>query len=779
VGATWLIPLSPPSARAALPHHADVCDVLRVARQGRGAILAASPALEGAAGPVGVRGFGFTGARDGFSFRAIVNARASLVLDATTVPGERVVLDITLRPTFGTRELLVELDGQRLGLWPLAQGWQRVSVPLPPRKRSGQLVLTLTDPGSMFDEGPTMPAQVRGLLHALTPRAVTAPPPATPQPALAPPPEETPDGRPILWLHPGEHVEVPLPPAPGLALETWGTRTFGGLAISGAATPPPPPRVQVAIVSPEGAVDVAADLPATLSIPWNVDLDRPRTRPYTLRLTAPIENTAAVGLVAPRLTGPGPVVPPRPSAPASRHPVVLIAARGLNALDAEVAAPRPAPAVSLTNAWTTAQVPRAALASLLTGRAATGHGVIQAQGRLPDDVPTLAEAFRAAGYHTVLLAGALPGPALVQGGGDLARGFDTVLTSAAGAVGPHAGDLLARAAETLRRAGHNPTLVVVLASDAAPPWLPRGNAWRRFAPARGKPPWPPLTTAARLAKWGPKPPPPADLPWVRALRRGKVAELGQAVAEHLLRASDLPLSPVVAVAGLGDESPWTASAPPTPDTARIPVWLWGVPPVSSHDGAPPWSARSADLSDVAATLMGLAGVPGPEGVQGVDLRLVAPSPAATAFPWTAHALGARGELLSIAGDRATRLPAPGRAGDHVADWQRVGAHAGVGRPARPQAGRWTPRPPQAVDPRDPVRRALLQSARVFLAAGPRWSRAAYDAPAWPRGPEGHTALRAVPIRMEVPARPASPAQPAAPSQPPPSPLEPAGHPEVP
>ena len=759
VVAAWLSVSLPwaPLGRAALPHRADLCDVTRAASQGRGAILAAGPALEGAAGVVGVRGFGFTGTHDGFSYRAIVNARASLVLDASTVVGERAVLDIVLRPTFGTRDLLVELDGQRLGVWPLVGGWQRVAVPLPPRTRSGRLVLTLTNPSALFEDDLHVPAQVRGLLHSIAPRAATSAPPARPEPALAPPPDLTPGGRPLLWLQPGERVDLPLPPAPGLALETWGTRTAGALTISGAAQPPPAPRVRITLISPEGAVDVAADLPATLSIPWNVDLDRPRVRPYTLRLVAPPENTAAVGLVAPRLTGPGPVVPPRPAPLASGRPLVLIAARGLTAEDAEVAAPRPPPSVSLTNAWTTAQVPRAALASLLTGRTPLGHGVTRGRARLADNVPTLAESFRHAGYHTVLVSGPLPGRPLAVDAGGLARGFDAVITSASGAVGPHAGDLLAAAAKALREAGRKPTLVMVIASDVAPPWLPRAQAWRRFAPARGKLPWPPMATTERLAKWGPKPPPATDLPWVRALRRGKVAELGQAVVEHLVQTNDLPLSPVVAVVGLGDESPWALAGPPTPDTARVPVWLWGVKapaaPPHTPTGAPAWTARSADLSDVAVTLLGRAGVAAPRGAQGVDLRLVGPSPAAAAFPWTAHTLGARGELLSIAGDRATLVPTPGDAERGVVDWQRAPTRKGATYP-----GRWTPRPRQAVDPRDSIRRALVQSARVFLAAGPRWSRAAYGAPAWPGGPEGYTALNPVPASTGA-AAPTAPAQP--------------------
>ncbi len=116
-------------------------------------------------------------------------------------------------------------------------------------------------------------------------------------------------------------------------------------------------------------------------------------------------------------------------------------------------------------------------ASMFTGQPTAIHGVHAPGSKLPDDMPTVAELFRARGYQTVFVSA---NPVFQSADAGFWRGFDRVV-SATGLSGPLRNQGFAKhIEEELERVDRNrPLLLVVNIFDAHDPYpaIPVGVPW--------------------------------------------------------------------------------------------------------------------------------------------------------------------------------------------------------------------------------------------------------------------------------------------------------------
>ncbi|MGM0577330.1 MAG: hypothetical protein ACQEXJ_16515 [Myxococcota bacterium] len=672
-----------PEATAALPGRLDSADLIRLAAYGTGRVDASGPGFFTAAGPEGTYAFGEPGCDgEGWSYRPVTHPRAVLQV---VVPAGARRMDLLLRPAHGPRDLTVTLGDRELGTHPLEEGWQRAGLAIKPddagRRR---LTMTFSKVTRPAPEGPGMPRDVRALLHAVVFDTEAAPPGEAPAGPLA--------AGDVLWLERGVQVTMPAPLQPEQALETSGVRLRGDASKL---------RVVVERISAEGAVDRVAALPAALQMPWNLDLSRGgRRSPVWLRLGVEGEGGGAAGLVAPTLTVPG-TRSETPPAKTTADKIILVGVRGLRATD--VGEDDLPDATLLTSAWTSALDLRPAVASLWTGRYPAGHGVQARSDRLNDEIPTLAKSLRDAGWDTILRAGPVP----LGGEASPVRGFDDSLLASGGDLLPHAAPVLTSLVDALREAGDGKVFAAALLGDTGPPWLPRGEAWKEHWGGRGDPPWDPATTREVLSdvRAGRRTLDQRDRAFLEVLRKGKADEVMAAVGDFVKQARTLAPDAVVVVAGVGAGALPGDVAMHT-EVAHVPAWVVGAP-VPASDSA-------VDLTDLAATVWGLAGVDPPDGVQGVDVRAIVPA------AWPTPAFSAHREAaLVVQGERA--LLEPG--GDEPSRWLARGDEGW----ARTETS-----------DTESLREALLRrELRAWRAAGARWRETESSASATWEGPQGH------------------------------------------
>ncbi|MCB9789267.1 MAG: hypothetical protein H6744_21535 [Deltaproteobacteria bacterium] len=615
----------PVSAMAALPGRVDAEDLVRLAAYGQGLVDAAGPGMAVAMGADGAIGFGATGCDEaGYTWRSIVDARATLDL---VVPDSAVRLDIILRPANGLRDLQLAIGGHAYADLPLRRGWQRVSVPIEASDHGERRVrLTLSGATEIFNEPVTVPAEVRALLHGLRFSAHADRPSA----ALDGPVFGTPD---TLWLEAGESISIPTPLAADQALETATIATRGDASDL---------TVRVETVNAFSAVGLAAELPAVMAMPWNVDLSRSGLRtPPMLRIRVVGTSPGAVGLVRPTLTVAGPrpeplVVSPRPDR------VILVAVRGLRAseVDGDLDG-----MTRIDGGFSTSPEPRSALASLMTGLYPQGHGVVGLQDRTADNLPTLATLAHAAGWRGVLRQGTIPGPETDA----LLAGFDDARGSGPKTFAPVAEEVLASLYEELLRPAGQPVFAVALLSDAAAPWEPRGEAWKKHWSASTLP-WDPTQGRRALAKYGDGSSLDAtQRSFAAALRRGKVDETLEALRVFAGKLAALEGSTALIVVGLGGGQ-LGREEEFGPNMVAVPLWVMGADLAAAPGGG------SFDLTDVAATVLAAAQIPAPEILPGVDLRrriVTAANAPAFASTATRTHLVADGEYALMLASRAT------------------------------------------------------------------------------------------------------------------------------
>lgn len=258
--------------------------------------------------------------------------------------------------------------------------------------------------------------------------------------------------------------------------------------------------------------------------------------------------------------------------------------------------------------WCFAQAPdpAASFASLLSGLYPTASGVLEAGDRLPDDAATLAEALSAAGLTTAAFVEGAPG------GDDfgLRQGFSVY------EAGPEPG---AAARQWLREhAGDNFLLVLrgwSVGLDASPAAAvesvepPAGFAERLQA----------VLASARTDS--PIAFEPADLEYVRLLYARRVEAADRALGELRAELVELGLAEraTVIVAGtagldLGQHGP-TGAQSLSATVTRVPL-LMAIP---GGRGAGQSVDKIVELVDLMPTVLELAGVAVPAGVQGASL----------------------------------------------------------------------------------------------------------------------------------------------------------------
>lgn len=282
--------------------------------------------------------------------------------------------------------------------------------------------------------------------------------------------------------------------------------------------------------------------------------------------------------------------------------------------------------------------------SVFTGLDPHRHGVVRNGHKLREDVATLAERFRDAGYATRGVAGA----SVLDDETGIARGFqlwDTKFTVERErrheAV---AADVTARA---IRRAGKRaegkPLLLFVHYFDAHAPYAAPEPWTRKFGdPAYAGPfDGTPTATKALGNALKAEKADPADLAEARARYRGEVAyadaELGRLLATLELH------DPIVAVFGDHGEMLGEERERPIGHGADVDLPATHVPLVIAGPGVPAGVRveGAVGLQDLGATLLALAGVGGGLG-DGVDLApLWAGAPADRLVPMEATQPDAR------------------------------------------------------------------------------------------------------------------------------------------
>jgi hypothetical protein len=578
-----------PSAHAALPGRVVSTDLLRLAAYGDGLIDAAGPGMAVAIGADGGAAFGGTGCdAAGFSYRTVVDPRATVEVD---IPATATRMDVIVRPAHGLRELQVVIGGRTYADVGLHEGWQRVTLPLDATERGRQRVrLGLTGVTTPFKDSEGLGAEVRGLLHGLRfSTHAELPESASGGPLFT--------DRDILWLESGESISIPVALAEDQALETSTivTRGEAGDLV-----------VRVETVNEDGAAGLAAELPAALALPWNVDLSRAGIRtPSVLRIRVLGSGSGAVGLVNPTLTikgteAPAAAAPPRPNR------LVVVAVRGLRAADVEGALPG---TTRIDGAFATAPTVRSALASLLTGLYPVGHGVVGLQDRLSDGIPTLASLARAAGWRTALRLGTVPAPA----SDPIFAGFDDARGAGASTFPPHAEGVLGSLLEAIQKPSDQPLLALAVLGDGGAPWLPRGEHWKKHW-RQGASPWPPADGRRAVEGFGDGSSMNTDQrTFASALRRGKADEVAEALGPFIEAVRALPGDTAIVIVGLGGGH-LDKEEPFSPDMVAAPMWVAGGGLEAAADRG------SFDLTDVAATLLSVAAVPLPSLLPGLDIR---------------------------------------------------------------------------------------------------------------------------------------------------------------
>ncbi len=608
---------TPAAAHAALPGRAASVDVLRLSAYGHGLVDAAGPGMAVAMGADGASAFGATGCdADGFSYRTIIDPRAGLDL---VVPESAVRLDIIIRPAHGLRELQVAIGGHSFADAPLHQGWQRVSLPLEATDRGERRVrLTLTGVTTPFTESDTLGPEVRGLLHGL--RFSTQ---ADPPEGASPGPRFSGDGT--LWLESGEFISIPVALAPDQAFETSTIATRGDASEL---------VLRIETINEQGAAGVAAELPAALALPYNVDLSRAGLRtPAVLRIRVLGSGSGSVGLVHPMLTVASRAAATPPSA-ARPDRLIVVAVRGLRAGDATAELPG---TTRISGAFATSPEVRSALASLMTGLYAQAHGVVGLQDRLEGGSPLLAKLAHVAGWHTALRLGAVPIPLADP----MFSGFDDSQAGGPKTFPQHAEGVLDALYAVASRPSDQPLLAVAILGDGGAPWLPRGESWKKHW-TRGATPWEPADGRRAVESFGDGSAlDPTQRAFIEALRRGKADEVVEALAQFTEKVRALEGSTALVIVGLGGGQ-LDKEEPFTPDMVAVPMWVMG----GGLDVATP--GGSFDLTDVATTLLSVAALPVPPLLPGLDIR----QQTATSAPKPAFASTATRTYLAASGEFA-------------------------------------------------------------------------------------------------------------------------------
>lgn len=349
---------------------------------------------------------------------------------------------------------------------------------------------------------------------------------------------------------------------------------------------------------------------------------RPRHR-FTIVLAV------AVALAAVACGGGSGAAPGAPAAGSGT--VILISIEGLRAdhLGCYGSTRATSPAIDALAAegarfeWAFTQAPEgaAATASLLTGLYPTTHGVVDPGDSLVAEVPTLAGAFQAAGYEVGFFA---------DGGSALATpGLTTGILNDVSA-----------ATTWLRNKAGGPLLMVVGLSSPLPPFAPTDD----FTAGLEAPPDGFVADRESLASSELDE---AGLAWARALYDGEVRAADAVVGEIVAAVTELGLGDGATVVVAGAHGLDLGEHGMLGETLASPVTR--VPLVVRRPGGVGAGVVSkiVELVDVMPTLLELAGVAAPDGVQGASLLPVMSDDSQP--PYIAFAEAANGARMAALG----------------------------------------------------------------------------------------------------------------------------------
>ena len=324
-----------------------------------------------------------------------------------------------------------------------------------------------------------------------------------------------------------------------------------------------------------------------------------------------------------------------------------------------------------TRAYATAPLTGPSHTSMLSGLDAGLHGVLTNGQRLPEDLPWVPALFQAAGWHTRAFVSA----GVLEAHLGFARGFQEFDSTfedrlARGHAVFHALGFRRGDGDRYRRGGDE-TLDLLLAQPVIGPtftWVHLYDLHWPYEPsaearaALGISPTATLPESVRGEEFGPEvmaAPDPELADRGRQLYAAQYLDLDRRVG-RLLEALG-PEATVVVVGdhgeSLGEHGYWFRHGrlPHAPDT-WVPLLIRGP------DVVPGSSAAAVSVADVAPTLLGLAGLPVPAGMDGVDLLAPLPDravvsrsvPAGMPFPRPdkEHGLGRLGGIAVRQGEQS-------------------------------------------------------------------------------------------------------------------------------
>jgi arylsulfatase A-like enzyme len=272
-----------------------------------------------------------------------------------------------------------------------------------------------------------------------------------------------------------------------------------------------------------------------------------------------------------------------------------------------------------TDAWSACNSTLPAHTSILTGLDVPTHGVVDNRSTLARGVPTLAEAFRRAGYET---AAAISVRHLAAGYSGLGRGFDRYhdMTPYANLDGAPTVEIVRGWLAEWERTGERPFFLWVHLFDPHTPYAPPADARARYdaaLAARGEEVPPPRVEPPTMApnhynSEGEFLHEVNNLEHARYLYSASVAYADELVGQVLgeLEADGLREDTIVALTSdhgesLGEHGVWYAHVSLFPQTVHVPLVL-AVP--GGPRGVVESRVSTAELAPTLAALLGLEGL---------------------------------------------------------------------------------------------------------------------------------------------------------------------------
>jgi hypothetical protein len=602
-------------------------DLVRLANHARGRIHAGSPSFDNAISAYGGYGFGKPGCdAAGFAYRPVTHSQPKLKVH---VPIGAQRMEIVLRPTHGRREVTISEGNHTWATFTLRWGWQRVLVRVDATHQGPRtLTFTFARATDARDEGPSMPAKTRALMHAILFKSRKLQ-----ENVIIGASRPVRDGN-KLWLEAGEITEIPLTPQSNQALIT-----------TGLANPDKAKNLtlQVRARTVQGAYAKLFETSGLFDMPWNLDLSRRgETTPLWLRFETAGTGQGALGLRTPMLTTSQVIAtPPSTKRPTPSH-IVIIAVPGLRYKDV-VRLKQTLPGTLYNDVWSSSTEPRASLASLLTGHHPAATRVHSRRHGLSNTLATLTGRLAKADFSTWLVGGgaAMAHPSMV-------RDFATIRRPGIAGLRPHAAALLTAAFKELKQHQGKKSFGLAVLGDVDALAAPRTPHWRRFAKDLNPLPWPVGETRRRLlaAQKANRQFKPNERRYLEALRLGRITDVFDSI-QAFWRQTRRASHPWIVVVGLGGTPQGQQT---TADDLHIPLWMLNTRPPSHAPRQP-----TLGLIDLTAALAEMGRTAQREDLPGLSPHLWQQG----TWSWPTFAETPRGSYLVRESNRLLWVPFKG------------------------------------------------------------------------------------------------------------------------